>query len=107
MVLELVDVVVVAAVLAVVDVLDDVVLARVLEEVDDVVVATVLDVVDDDVVVLATMLDEVDDDVVEVLVGGMTVSAKAPFEPPHDPPYPSTTIRYRCPPVTTGASREP
>jgi len=58
--------------------------------VDDVVLG-VVEVVDDDVV-LASVLEEVEDDV-DVLVGGTTVNVNAPFEPPHDPPYPSTTIR--------------
>ena len=45
--------------------------------------------------------------VVVAAAGGTTVSEKAPSEPPHDPLKPSTRMKYVCPAVTVGVTRDP
>jgi hypothetical protein len=45
--------------------------------------------------------------VVVVPPGGITASRNCPLAPPHEPPYPSTTMKYVWPAATVGVTREP
>jgi hypothetical protein len=68
-----------------------------------VVVALVVVVVVEVVVVVVLVVDV---EVVDV-VGGVTVSWMLPRSPPHEPEYPSTTMKYGTPAVTVAVTREP